>query len=89
MAAKKAASGKAVAIETRIELHRFVHFRVGGPVELTGRFTSESPFAPGQVHIDERPIRVEQPNPWTTDDQILTQVRKQYPSATVSWLPDV
>lgn len=88
MATKKKAE-KVEKIETRIELHRHVHFRVGGPVELTGRFTSESPFAPGQVHIDERPIRVEQPNPWTTDDQILAQVRKQFPSATVAWLPDV
>jgi hypothetical protein len=69
-----------------ITLSRVITFVKDGPVTLQATFAAPSLFTPGVEEQTQRPIHLEQPKPWASDEQLRAAVAKLHPGADVVWV---
>lgn len=66
-----------------------VRYIRNGPMVVEACFVAPSPFAPGRLERNERVLSMPQPEPFTTDEDVLAAVRAKFPGAAVLWQADV
>ncbi len=74
-------------MKTEITLQRVITYTIGGLISLSAKFVGGVSPTTGEPVTESAQIAVVQP-PGTWDDaEVLAEVQKQYPDATVEWAP--
>lgn len=58
-----------------------------GKITLACQFTADNPFLPGTRVSVNQTTQVAQPNPWTSDEQVIEALQVEFPEALVLWMP--
>lgn len=72
-------------MKTTITLTRLITYVIGGPISLQATFTGGEDPQTGEPVTKIAGIAVSQPAGKWDEAQVLAEVQKQYPDATVEW----